>query len=302
MIRTFLLALALLLPAAAHAQDMNLLAPLAPKTKPKKHRRTRKHHRPKHETEPAAPAPDEQPAETDDLSVLAPLQLPTAIGVKVAGGVSGAEVFVDGTSWGPAPIAPKVVPPGRHQVVVKRQGYADYQKTVNVEAGKKLQLTALLEPTSGVLAIRTRPPGAQVLVDDKPVGVTPLANLLLPPGSYELRIKLPGYMDDVSRIAVRAGRDYPVQLELVPQPHAGDRPAAVALSPNPASTSALPGPVAETQAEAPHPWYKRWYIWAGVGVVAAAAVGVAAASGGSASPITAQSVCGGNCDGVLNAP
>jgi hypothetical protein len=305
MIRTCLLAFALLLPAAVHAQDMDLLAPLAPKTKTKskKHHRTRKHHHPKQETQPAAPAPEQPPAESDDLSVLAPLQLPTALGVKVGDGVTGAEVFVDGKSWGLAPIAPKEVAPGSHRVVVKRPGFADYAKTVNLESGKKLQLNALLEPNAAVLAVRTEPAGAEVLIDGKPVGMTPLTNLLLPPGSYELRIRHPGFMDDVSRIAVRAGRDYPVKLDLVPLPRHGDRPTEVALTPSSTGNAALPGtPLAEAQVEGPKPWYKRWYVWAGVGVVAAAAVGVAAASGGSNPPISAQAVCGGSCDGVLNAP
>ena len=303
MIRTCLLALALLLPAAAHAQDDDLLAPLAPKpTQAKKH-----HHRKSHrKSQPApapTPAPQQNPAPADDLSVLAPLQLPTALGVRVGEGLSRAEVFVDGMSWGFAPIAPKEISPGPHRVVVKRPGFAEFSKTVQLRPGKKLQLSAELEPVSGVLAVKTTPEGADVLIDGKTVGRTPVADLLLPPGSYELRVRHLGFMDDVSRIAVRAGRDYPIDLALVAQPHENDRPTQVALAPTSTPSTALPGtPVAEAEAEAPKPWYNHWYVWAGVGVVAAAAVGIAAASGGGGSPISAQSVCGGSCDAVLNAP
>src|SRR5690349_286698 len=121
MIRTCLLALALLLPAAAHAQDEDLLAPLAPKPEQGKKRHHRKTH-PKAEPAPAPgsePEPGDQPAQNaapnDDLSVLAPLQLPTALTVRVGEGLTRAEVFVDGMSWGPAPVGPKELNPGPHR-------------------------------------------------------------------------------------------------------------------------------------------------------------------------------------------
>lgn len=47
------------------------------------------------------------------------------------------------------------------------------------------------------------------------------------------------------------------------------------------------------------PWFKRWYVWAGVGVVAVA-VGAVVATQRGARPISPDEVCGGPCDGIIN--
>ena len=324
--RARLLCLALLLPAVAFAQDDDLLAPLP--AKPKVHRkRTHSHRHVKrkaHEAAIAAPAPVAKPAPAptpptpaatapgstpapapkggdEDLLELAPLELPTTLSVHVAGGVKDAEVLVDGADWGHAPVNAHSLPPGEHRVTIRRPGFADFTRVLTLKAGARGQVNAILDPTAGVLSIASEPSGAEVTVEGRPIGQTPLPQVLLPPGSYELRVRHPGYMDDVSRVAVRAGRDYPIDLKLVPN---ATSPAQVALAPKNAGNEAISGGEVSETVSTPKPWYKRWYVWAGVGAVAAgAAVGIAAASGGqSGSPIAASTVCGGTCSAVLSAP
>jgi hypothetical protein len=54
----------------------------------------------------------------------------------------------------------------------------------------------------------------------------------------------------------------------------------------------------EVEESASQPWFKRWYVWAGVGaVVTAAAVGTVMAT--QKSSLSQNDVCGGTCDGAL---
>jgi hypothetical protein len=314
-----LVCLLMLLPALAFAQDEDLLAPLPAKKAQKHHKKSKSKTVPPAATapaapvqppaSPAAPAPTPAPAPgpaakssgtEDELQELAPLELPTTMSIHVAGGVKDAQVSVDGENWGKAPISSHPLKPGEHRIVIRRPGFADYSRTVQVAPGARGQVNAMLEATAGVLAITSVPPGADVTIDGRAVGQTPLPQVTLPPGSYELRVRHQGYMDDVSRLAVRAGRDYPIELTLVPNP-ASDRPTAVALVPQNTGNEAVTGEVSHV-AE-PTPWYKHWYVWAGVGVVAAgAAVAVAASSGTKGSAISSSTVCGGSCAAVINPP
>jgi hypothetical protein len=290
MIRSLVLALCLALPLSAFAQDdASLLAPLAPHPT-KSHRKKPKHRH-------------------NDLDQLAPLNLPTTLTVNVPG-VEDAQVVVDGKDWGTAPVNGRKVRPGAHRIRVSRPGFAPFKRRVVVRTGDRAHVAARLRPVAGVLTVRSTPPGAEVSLDGERLGPTPLVQKVLKPGSYELRLRMEGFMNDLSRVALRAGQDTVIARTLVavpkPLPVAEakpvDRPVQVALSP---TVAPEPGPLPTEQyaeVEPPKAWYQHWYVWAGAGaVVAAAAVGLAASSGGTTvgAPPLAASVCGGACDGVL---
>lgn len=294
MIRSLVLALCLALPLSALAQDdASLLVPLAPHPT-KAHRKKPKHRH-------------------NDLDQLAPLNLPTTLTVKVPG-VEDAQVTVDGKDWGKAPVEARKVRPGAHRVRVSRPGFATFKRRVVVHSGDRAHVAVKLRAVSGVLTVRSTPPGAEVSLDGARLGSTPLVQKVVKPGSYELRLRADGFMNDLSRVDLRAGQDTVIARTLVavpkpePTPVAtaevkpADRPVQVALTPKVAPD---PGPLPTEQYAEVEPtkaWYEHWYVWAGAGaVVAAAAVGIAASSGGTTvgAPPLAASVCGGACDGVL---
>lgn len=291
--------LTLLLPLQAVAQDAEdaLLAPLTPARAPAKKAAAR-----------PAPAPA---SEEDEL--LAPLVTkPTGLQVRVPAKLVGARLRVDGEDCGVLPGAAVSVRPGTHHVLVQRPGYRDFSTRVRTPEGKVTELSAQPVAVAGVLSVSADVPGAVVRIDGKPAGLAPLADVLLVPGPHEVVVYREGFLEDVTLLHVRAGRDYPVRARLKADGLApvarSDRPEA------PAPLAALTAPVGSPQAttalaplpaaKAPAPWFKRWYVWAGVGAVATAAVvGTVAATrgGGVGQPFSPGEVCGGNCDGVLGA-
>ena len=84
---------------------------------------------------------------------------------------------------------PIVLPVGRHslELVNAALGYQG-RRTVDIKPGEVVSIS--ITPTNGTLNINARP-WAEVLVDGKPVGETPIANLTLPPGEHEVVFRHP---------------------------------------------------------------------------------------------------------------
>ena len=68
---------------------------------------------------------------------------PTMASLSVESSVSGADIEVDGSFVGSTP-STVVIAPGQHTIVVKKKGYADWSRTMNV-SGAGIHLSADLE-------------------------------------------------------------------------------------------------------------------------------------------------------------
>ncbi|WP_146210076.1 PEGA domain-containing protein [Vitiosangium sp. GDMCC 1.1324] len=316
--RAFLIALVLCFAApSAFAQGMDdLLAPLTPSAKGKgkgkgkgttprapktpkgaKASKTSKGAKSGKGSKQAAPEP-EAPAQSQELDLLAPLIKKTELLVKV-NGVRGARLFVDDKEVGLVSKGAIEVTPGEHTVAVRRAGYRDFSRRITAPEGELTEVGVMLEATAGFVSVKADVAGARVLINGEDKGVVPLDSVMLPAGSYEIVVQREGFRRESQRIAVRAGKEYTVDVNLRPETLAqADQPRAPNLTPSSTST---PSPLTqETPAVASStPLTKRWYFWAGVGaVVAGTAVGVALAS----QPLNPDKVCSGVCDGVINRP
>jgi hypothetical protein len=280
---------------AALGQD-DLLAPLAPdQPKPKQKPKTPKRP-PPHAKKPPTRAPEE-----DLLSPLVARK--TELRVKLASPSQDATLYVDGVASGPVSAEPFEVNAGEHVLVIKRPGFADFSERVKAADGQVTDVSASLVAVSGILAVTSDATGSEVMVDGNPQGTAPIRDIGLAPGTHVVTVRRDGYQDDVSRIVVRAGKQYTVSAHLKPAPAA----VAVAAQDRPEESHLLPTEVHSevplVEEESP-PVYKRWYVWAGAVVVVAAAVAASAVvvHNNSYGPPTNSTVCGGNCSGTINSP
>ena len=99
--------------------------------------------------------------------------------------VDDAEVFVDGDGLGTTPIELKRIVSGPHTIRVVKEGYKPYQTKVNVRDGKETLVTAVLKPNFGTLVITSKPAVANVTIDGKPRGKTPMS-IKLEPGTHDV--------------------------------------------------------------------------------------------------------------------
>jgi TolB-like protein len=66
----------------------------------------------------------------------------------IASNPAGATVYVDGTDWGSAPVTAKLEP-GKHQLVLQKEGYADTRSFVNVETEGEVAIDLISLADSG---------------------------------------------------------------------------------------------------------------------------------------------------------
>jgi hypothetical protein len=157
------------------------------------------------ETERAvAPAPVPTPT-TRTPSTDIPEFAPLTGSLEVSANVEGATVYLDGETLGAAPARRDEIPNGRHSVRVEAQGFRTFERTVNIEGGREAQVQALLQAAPVGLRVESDVPGAQVFVDRRYIGTTPLTVDDLGPGTYEVTVSAEGY--DMQAETVKLGTE-----------------------------------------------------------------------------------------------
>jgi peptidyl-prolyl cis-trans isomerase B (cyclophilin B) len=134
---------------------------------------------------------------------------------------SGATVFLDGEGKGDTPVGLSAVPVGEHQLVITKEGYADYSETVTVSKGTKKLVSANLKMQIGSLRISTTPSGASVSVDGIARGVTTEAGLLvsgLRVGEHQVRAAKAKYEAYESSAFVEPDVTKEVKIDLSAKP------------------------------------------------------------------------------------
>jgi hypothetical protein len=253
---------------------------------------------------PTAKKPDPRDLDED----LIPTVGKSSLVLKLGAGSRGGRLFVDNKDLGTLPLpAPLQLEPGEHALVVRKPGFSDFSRRITAQKTRPTEVTVVLEAVAGVVSVTAETPGATVAINGQPRGQVPVTGVVLKPGTHELVVSKEGFEPYKESLVVKAGKEYTVVASLRPsQPVAvarNDRPETPNLIPPPPTVTDQPNPLTQTVPEVEEtsqPWFKRWYVWAGVGVVAAAATtgAVMATRGGK---LTANEVCGPQgCDGVIN--
>ncbi|RYZ05835.1 MAG: PEGA domain-containing protein [Myxococcales bacterium] len=151
------------------------------------------------------------------------------------------------------------------------QWYRDFRRR-EPKAKNAVEVDARISALESVLAqkgvqqvtISSRPAGATVIVDDKPVGVTPFTGQLTP-GAHQVVLTLKGYADTERELVLRAERAQDLEVALEAQP--------ASATPVGTSTSGAPAPSPSAPRKGPRfgPW--PWVTLGAGGVVLGASLG-----------------------------
>ncbi|MBN1410916.1 MAG: PEGA domain-containing protein [Spirochaetales bacterium] len=147
--------------------------------------------------------------------------------VRIEANVTDADVYIDGKFVGQTPISLSLSR-GAHNLRLSKAGFQDYNVRINVtrktsykynmkKSGEAINTPVPIEPTSGVftqfkLRIDANIRGATVFIDNVQRGRTPFT-MLIPVGTYNLRVTAPGYTDYNERIAISADSNFNITLE-----------------------------------------------------------------------------------------
>ncbi len=208
----------------------------------------------------------------------------------------GAKVYVDGKMIGKTPFAKPIrIDPGTHKLKATKFGYSTMEMEFTIKSRRQSDMIVDLIPHSGLVKFTCNIESAEVYVDNKLMGHSPLVKTV-PLGDHEIMIIKEGYNDFAAQLNVKAGEKHFVEGVLTPfnyspevlaikkkeEDRAKKLAAAELEQPEPGQLS----PTGPSEVEPVPAWYnglhKQWWVWTIVGAVvtAAVAIPVAATSGG----------------------
>ncbi len=175
----------------------------------------------------ASPSPTTQPTLAAAPSAAPePSPTPGKGSLHVESRPPGARVRLNGEPRGETPLELAELPFGTYEVRLERKGYEEHVQTVALNAElPAAQVSASLvrsAPLAGSADILSTPPAAEVKVDGRAAGRTPLRGLSLKPGSHKLELALEGHEGWSGGLDIVAGQRGRVEVRL----RALSRPAA----------------------------------------------------------------------------
>jgi hypothetical protein len=151
---------------------------------------------------------DGEVADSDEIVIGSPVSRSGRIYITT--NPTGADVFIDGVLYGVTDAMIVDVPPGQRVITLTKEGYATWQKTVNVQALRITMLTGItLTPVgaqTGSISVISIPWNAAVYLDDQYKGLTPVTIQGVSAGSHALKVTKEGYKDYSTPVTVTGGK------------------------------------------------------------------------------------------------
>jgi len=91
---------------------------------------------------------------------------------------------------------------GSHIIRVAHQYYFSQSKPIEITPGQNLQETFNLKPKTGTLSVMTEPIGADILLNNKPMGQSPRFIDSLMVGAYTMKLVKQGYATDEKQVVI----------------------------------------------------------------------------------------------------
>jgi hypothetical protein len=158
-------------------------------------------------------------------ATLNPMAASTVGWIYVSSSPGGATVTLDGSMVGQTPYSGSLklnnIAAGTHTVALSLAGYAPYSAQTSVAPSTVSEVSALLQPTApvsatGGISVSSTPAGANVLLDNNFIGVTPLTLNTVAAGSHTITLMLQGYQEYSVTTPVNAGATSTVSAALMP--------------------------------------------------------------------------------------
>lgn len=136
--------------------------------------------------------------------------------VYVATEPAEATLLCNNITKGATPATIVNLEPGEHLITVKKSGYKEEKRTVLIQPDQRVALDIKMEPITGLLLIKSIPPGADVNINEAHRGKTPLFLKDLPPGKHMLTFSLKSYIPRTVETTIKDNTPQEVKVELVP--------------------------------------------------------------------------------------
>jgi len=129
---------------------------------------------------------------------------------------AGAEVFLDGASLGNSPLTKADVPVGSHTLKFEHPDYKAAEEPVKIKYQETAEVKKVLPPLPAILLVVSTPAGAEVKINGKPSGQTPLEGIQLEPGDYKVDVALNGYRTYSAKLTLTPNQKADLNASLTP--------------------------------------------------------------------------------------
>jgi hypothetical protein len=125
-------------------------------------------------------------------------------------------VYLDGELYGKTPIIKSPILPGKHKLLLIKEGFKRIEKSIEVLHGIENKLELKLEKieTLAIINILSNPSEAEIYIGNKFIGKTPIENTNVPKGQNRVRASKEGYIDKFSSIDIKDSKSYSMYLNL----------------------------------------------------------------------------------------
>ena len=128
----------------------------------------------------------------------------------------GAEIFINDQKMGVTPTTIELTA-GEHTLKLRKNLYHTYTGSFELQEKETKTLEQFnLVPKFGYYQVSSTPSSAQVFLDGKPVGTTPIAKKVIASGTHQLRVNYNLYHEYEEEFAVQDGDDKKFNFNLIP--------------------------------------------------------------------------------------
>lgn len=138
--------------------------------------------------------------------------------LRITSTPAGARIIVDDEPTNFRTPTTFPLPEGPHRVMLSLAAHRNWEGRVRIEPGTTTQVGATLAAVgTGSIGVASTPPGALVLLDGESTDLrTPATISELAVGTHTVLLQLEGFEPWSQAVAVRPGRHFPFQAQLVP--------------------------------------------------------------------------------------
>jgi hypothetical protein len=140
--------------------------------------------------------------------------------LRVVTNIEGARILVRSTVVGKSPLpGPLRLAAGPAEIEIEAEGYFPARKSVELPGGGELRvdLDLFSRATTGVLQVKASAPGAEVLIDERRIGVAPV-ELNVTKGTHRIAVRHPDFRLYETSAVVLAGESKSVLATLQTKP------------------------------------------------------------------------------------
>ncbi len=163
-----------------------------------------------------------------------PPPAPRMATMSVESNPQGAEIYLDGAKTGKTTPARLAVAPGKHTLMLTKEGFQEATTTAELRPGVPFTYATTLKEKKGVggffrrvlggvpegkgvIEVRTNPKGATILVNGNEQPRKSNTDLELDPGTYTVQLRLEGHKLAQQRVQVELGKKVKLEEKLVKQ-------------------------------------------------------------------------------------